>query len=64
MANTSIFTREPEGSGSYISQVKKFNELYRTGIAQDDANGVVLNEAVSMHINEARLPDTTQEDDE
>jgi hypothetical protein len=41
---------------SHIARVKEFNKLYKSCIAEDDANSALLNEAVTMHLSEAKPP--------
>jgi hypothetical protein len=59
----------PQGRGAEAGrfhnfQIREFNKLYKSSIAEDDANGVLLNEAVTMHLSEAKLPNAAADDPE
>jgi hypothetical protein len=62
MAVNSSYGRGAGADTSHIAKVKEFNKLYKSSIAEDDANGVLLNDAVSMHLSEAILPSVVGDD--
>jgi hypothetical protein len=64
MAAKSSYGRVAGADASHTAQVKEFNKLYKSSLAEDDANGVLLNEAVTMHLSEAKLPNVARDDPE
>jgi hypothetical protein len=64
MAVKSHYGRGAAAGTSHTAQVKEFNKLYKSSLAEDDANGVLLNEAVTMHLSEAKLPNVARDDPE
>jgi hypothetical protein len=64
MAAKFSYGRVAGADASHTAQVKEFNKLYKSNLAEDDANGVLLNEAVTMHLSEAKLPNVAGDDPE
>lgn len=51
-----------ESKTSQAAQIREFNDLYSSNIRCDDANGMLLSQAVRIRANEEAFPDPWSED--
>ena len=61
MAGSSHYEAKADCSVSQATQIRNFNSLYRSKIKHDDANGMLLSEAVKMKANGDAFPDPWSE---
>ena len=61
MAGSSRYGSKAECSVSQATHIKNFNKLYSSKIKHEDANGMLLSEAVKMKANGDAFPDPWSE---